>query len=660
MHPRSVSFRTDIQALRGFAVLAVLFYHAKIGLFPAGYLGVDIFFVISGFLITRLIRDGLLDGTFRFGTFYLRRAKRLLPAAYVTFFVTALIAPWLLTRSELLDFHHQMLGALSFSANIVLWRQSGYFEGQAELKPLLHTWSLAVEEQYYFLLPALMAFIPRRGWLGSLLCLALGSYALGVIFADRVSATFYLLPTRAWELLIGSCGALVASSTHSPSSTSSRIQALIKVIFWPALITLVAIPLLSPTPKPHPSPEALAICLATLVILWRQHPLLLNHPVSRRLSDIGDMSYALYLVHWPVLAFFNNVWIDDGQESSPWLLKLALIALSLALGHALHRYVEKPMRHQGHQEIQHQLRTVGRALLASAGLALLSLGVSQANATTKDYAYLRRPNHGLGLVCDFEGPFQPIAACRSGEHPTMLVWGDSFAMHLVPGLIHSPNTPPPTIVQATRSTCGPVLDVAPIDTQAHGSRWARDCIAFNDSVISYLRQTPSIDTVVLSSPFIRYVEPGNWLLQRHGEQTLATLDTALTQLKATAQTLRTMGKRVVVVAPPPSMGFATDIGRCLERFERQLPTMGIKADCSISMAGYHRHRGQVQALMQALPRDAGIDVIRFDEVLCDAQSCRTRDAQTLIYRDGGHLSYDGSVFMAQAMDLVGRIQAQAR
>jgi peptidoglycan/LPS O-acetylase OafA/YrhL len=647
MNRQSVPFRTDIQALRGFAVLAVLFYHAKISLFPAGYLGVDVFFVISGFLITRLIRNGLLNGTFRFSTFYFRRAKRLLPAAYTTFFITALIAPWLLTRSELLDFRDQMFGALSFSANIVLWRQSGYFEGQAELKPLLHIWSLAIEEQYYFLLPGLMLLIPQRFWLRGMLLTALGSYALGVVFADQVSATFYLLPTRAWELLIGSCGALVG--------LGHRRQTLIKVLFWPALITLLVLPMM-PAHGAHPGPEALVVCGATLVILLRQHPLLLTGSSGRYLGKIGDISYALYLVHWPIFAFFNNVWIADGHQEPAWTLQWGLITGSLVLGYGMNRFIEEPLRHQ---DIQNQTRALGRALLATFSLALLSLGMTQANASTKDYAYLQRPNHGLGLACDFEGPFQPIKACRNGERPSMLVWGDSFAMQLVPGLLSSAKNPP-TLLQATRSTCGPFVGLAPIDTQGHGRSWAEDCIRFNDSVISYLRQTPSIDTVVLSSPFIRYVEPGHQLLQRSGQETKADLVTALASLQETARALRSMGKRVVVVAPPPSMGFETDLGRCLERLDRSLPTLGLSADCRISMDGYRQHRGQVLALIEALPQEAGIGVIRFDDVLCDARSCRTRNADTLIYRDGGHLSHEGSVFVAQALDLVGRIQATAR
>jgi peptidoglycan/LPS O-acetylase OafA/YrhL len=154
--------RYDIQALRGYAVLLVLLFHSGVDALRSGFLGVDIFFVISGFLITGLIVRGLDGGTFSVGHFYFRRAKRLLPAAYITLIATAALAPYFLTASQIPPFHQQIIGAVTFTANLVLWKQSGYFDAAATAKPLLHFWSLAVEEQYYLVTPLVLVLTPAR------------------------------------------------------------------------------------------------------------------------------------------------------------------------------------------------------------------------------------------------------------------------------------------------------------------------------------------------------------------------------------------------------------------------------------------------------------------------------------------------------------------
>ena len=216
-----MALRIDIQALRGLAVLLVILQHAKAGFIEAGFLGVDIFFVISGFLITGMLAKAIARGSFSFSEFYFRRAKRLLPAAYVTFATTAVLSYFLLDAAEWHDFTVQLAGAVTFTGNLALWQQTGYFEGAAALKPLLHVWSLAVEEQYYLLLPAAMALVPRRYWTAGNALLLFASLALCVVLTfSSPNAAFYLLPARAWELALGSLAALWTARGPAPKSSS--------------------------------------------------------------------------------------------------------------------------------------------------------------------------------------------------------------------------------------------------------------------------------------------------------------------------------------------------------------------------------------------------------------------------------------------------------
>jgi peptidoglycan/LPS O-acetylase OafA/YrhL len=256
--------RADIQALRGFAVLIVLCYHSKSGMLAQGYLGVDVFFVISGFVLTLLISADLGQHRFRLADFYLDRAKRLLPAAYVTFAVTALLAPLFLTSSEMADFQLQMVGAVTFSENFVLWQQSGYFGAAADLKPLLHIWSLAIEEQYYLLLPILLMCLPPRWRLPTSVALALASITLCVLYAGR-ELSFYLLSTRAFELTFGSIAALLPAG--------ERVERGMRAAFWPAFVALPLVPAVR-AGSVHPGPTAVLLCAATAVLIRREHPLL--------------------------------------------------------------------------------------------------------------------------------------------------------------------------------------------------------------------------------------------------------------------------------------------------------------------------------------------------------------------------------------------------
>lgn len=647
-----MKFRTDLQAMRGFAVLIVVLQHANPSLLRAGYLGVDIFFVISGFLITGLVARAIARGDFRFGEFYFRRAKRLLPAAYVTFLATAIAAVFLLDAREWNDFSAQLAGAATWTANIVLWRQTGYFEGAAALKPLLHVWSLSVEEQFYLLLPAGLVLMPRRWWLGGIVLLLIASLAWYLAWMQsRPEAAFYLLPTRAWQFALGATAALIVQH--------ARVRAFATWLFWPALATLVAVPML----PLGLSPQAMAIaaCVAATLVVLRAHPAAETLPPVRVLARVGDFSYSLYLVHWPVFAFLHNAYAGDPALGTPSTLVLSLaVVASIAGGWLLYRTVELPVRHA---RIAPSRRVVLAAAVATVALMAMPIGISaRARVAAKeagiDYAWLRRDNVGFSAACEFYQSFEPIAACRNSAQPRLLVWGDSFAMQLVPGILAS--APEAGVVQATKSSCGPFAGIAQY-TDDFPRAYALNCLSFNHSVLEYVRATPSIHTVVLSSAFYPYFDAERHLVQRRpgGDIDVRPDEAiALRTLHETIDAIRATGKHVVLVAPPPSTGF--DYTHCLERKARGRTVFGSFTDCSMSLAEYRASKTTVHDFLARIGRDADIDVIRFDDLLCDDARCATELDGTFLYRDEGHLSYDGARLVGRRMGLGQRVQAAAR
>ena len=648
-----MALRIDIQALRGLAVLLVILQHAKAGFIEAGFLGVDIFFVISGFLITGMLAKAISHGTFSFSGFYFRRAKRLLPAAYVTFAVTAVLAYVLLDAVEWHDFTRQLAGAVTFTGNFALWQQTGYFEGSAALKPLLHVWSLAVEEQYYLLLPAAMALVPRRYWSvgNALLLFASLALCIALAFSDP-NAAFYLLPTRIWELALGSVAALW--TVRSP-----RADVVIARLFLPALAALLVVPVV-PVAAP-PFVNIALVCTATLLVILRNHAAVADTPIPRALAKVGDASYSLYLVHWPIFAFINNAYAGDPSFGEPGTaVHVAGVVLSLLLGWALYRKVELPIRHA---EFRAPRRWALAALVSSAVLALVPLGLAARTTTAAsaassvDYAWLRRDNVGFDDDCEGYERFTSTPACRNADTPRIMVWGDSFAMHLVTGLAATTRE---GVLQATKSSCAPLLGVAQITTELPRA-FAERCLTFNQSVIDYLKATPSIRQVVLSSAVYPYFDPERRLLRQVAGAIVEQQPDAATAMAATRATiaaLRGLGKRVVIVAPPPSNGF--DFSRCLERRARNRTLFGRFIDCDIPWAEYRSSKQETLAFLARVRSEADVEVVSFDAALCSGSACITEMDGTFLYRDEGHLSNDGGIVLARRMRLGDVLERAAR
>jgi peptidoglycan/LPS O-acetylase OafA/YrhL len=350
MSLRSTNYRPDIDGLRTVAVLSVVFFHLGWQWIPGGYIGVDLFFVISGYLITKILRDEIdRTGTLDFRAFYLRRARRLFPALFIALVGTTIAAAILFSPQHMERYGGELASAVLSVSNFYFHMESGYFDTEGLFKPLLHTWSLGVEEQFYLVWPVAMLLTIRyaRGaWApGVILLLSLTTLAASQFLVSRGEEIFFLTPLRMFEFGIG---ALLVWVIYRPSNAVSEAS----VVAGLALIAGSA--LLYTEATPFPSAYALMPCIGAVLVIFGGNALysgwLLRNPVS---VWIGLISYSLYLVHWPIVVFYNLT-IEGAVDAEgnavlaiPFAMSLVLLAVMILLAWAMYAFVEQPFRGGG-------------------------------------------------------------------------------------------------------------------------------------------------------------------------------------------------------------------------------------------------------------------------------------------------------------------------
>ena len=636
--------RRDIQFLRGIAVLVVVIYHSRLGLLSQGYLGVDVFFVLSGFLITSLILKELENNTFSFSQFYLRRAKRLLPALYSTLLFTTLFSLIILTK-QWLNYLDQLIGALTFSANMVLPAQSGYFESASEGKPLLHIWSLSLEEQYYFFLPITLYLLPKKYRLtGMLLLLVISIYwCISWVYSDNpnpkflwrvADATksewaFFLLFTRAWELLAGSlCAWLILNKPTIRSPNSLKVIALIG-IFVSCGININ---------NEHPSIESIIVVILTMIILIDKNGWLPSNIIINLIEKIGDWSYSIYLVHWPLFAFAYLSYVGD----APISIKLLLLFSSIFLGYLQYKYIETPFRNG---KFKNAFASWKVTIATTATLLFLPVTFAYINPTAEDeFSHLRRHNPGLGMDC--EGSFDKHntikPGCILGENPKIVIWGDSYAMHLEPGL----SVKNKQLIQITKSVCGPIMGLAPITTKhEYDTIWAKTCLDFNESAFEYIKNSKNITHVVLSANFSNYFKFDDFQYLTHSGAIHGSYEGFVKYFNETILALKKLNITPIIFSPLPKTGF--NVGECLERMHSS--ALLLRENCDIVYNDYLKYENSVINALKAVEDKA--TVIWLKDYLCNSEACKVYINNTLIYRDSGHLSVDGSISLLSDINI---------
>lgn len=642
-----MKYRPEIDGLRAIAVIPVILFHAGLVAFSGGFVGVDIFFVISGYLITTIILTEKDKGTFSIVNFYERRARRILPALFFIILVSLPFAYFLLLPEDLKDFSQSLISIVFFSSNILFWQETGYWGTANELKPMLHTWSLGVEEQYYIVFPLLLAALGkfrRHLLLPILTLLIVASYLLCINLVELApTANFFLLPTRAWELGIGALIAyLCLYHQHFVNNVSTNVVSQTLSFLGLSLIIFSIFEFDEKTP--FPGHFALFPTVGTaLLILFATSKTYIGKLLSTKLLvSVGLISYSAYLWHQPIFAFARHYSLKSIPEHTFLLLSL----LSLALAFLTWKYIEAPFRKRSiiKRKQIFQFSLYGSALTLIIGfLGHLTFGFTSAPLTPSNHFFevskRLEPNIGLNPKCG--NKFTLDADCRTSDKADILLWGDSYAMHLAGAVTTSSDI---KMIQMTKHTCGPFLTIAPIDKH-HTKEWAKQCLDFNNQVKNWMLNNNEFRYVVLSSPFEQYLKNTNKILFTNGKVINANMQTALEQFNETLRFIESLGAKPIIVGPPPADN--SDLGRCLAKAShRDIPL----EQCNFTLDRLTKGRALAYEFLAKL--DERYKVVRLDKLLCDQNEvCQTSIDSKWLYRDKGHLSIEGSKIIGEHFQL---------
>jgi peptidoglycan/LPS O-acetylase OafA/YrhL len=610
--------RRDIDGLRAVAVLSVLFYHFNLGGFSGGFAGVDIFFVISGFVISNSILSDTTNNTFSVSNFYFKRIRRIFPAYIAVILVATVVSYIILLPQDFGDYSKSLSASSAFVSNIYFWETSGYFVPSAHTKPLLHTWSLSVEEQFYIFVPLLVHFLHRFGRQGRallLLPLLLSSFALSVIAVFVApTAGFFLLPTRAWELFLGVFLALM----KWPAPASPKAREFMAVLG--AGLVLAGIFTLS-SDDPIPGWSALWPCVGAALIIQAGSGLNTNIDppwVNRLLSTgpvvwIGLISYSLYLIHWPIAAFarYELLRVPDAFESC------LMIAASIGLAALSWRYIEQPFRRITHVRSHAVLAAGGGVALAGVLLGWFGTALNGMVARFPDFARLQIDggeawggNRCFNLVQTKPIDWDAKSCTRvHGAHGRILVWGDSFAAQYMSGIMQNGDQINADVLQYTFAGCPPILDYF---------YFANVGCSLSNTRIPLIIREEKIDTVVLIARWTN-------VQRRHWEK-----------LPKTLAELNKLGVRVYVFGQSPEFVMDVQLIDYISGARMNQGTHSWKVSFN----------NDVNENLKRL--SDGASFVNPLSYLCDDLICPYRENYNYYYGDYGHFSAFGSAIAVAA------------
>lgn len=436
----ALQYRSEIDGLRALAIIPVVFFHGGFSLVSGGFVGVDVFFVISGYLITLLIYNDLATGSFSAKKFYERRIKRLFPALFFIAACCSIIAWFLYLPSDLEDYYGNLISVFNFSSNIHFYIHSGYFDPSSELNALLHTWSLTVEEQFYFVFPWIMLLAFKLGrkavWLAICSLMIVSFFLAEWRLQGKPMAAFYLLYARGWELLVGSFCALLVADSQILSKVSNAYR---ELLAWLGLAMILYATFFFTDSTPAAGRYTLIPTIGTaLIILFARTEGQLGQLLSNRLFvSIGLISYSTYLWHQPLLAFSRYFM----GENFDLVLSALLCLASFALGYVSWKYIEKPFRYGSFGWNTQRRVYITAVLLGGSMLIFGTYGESKEG-------FPARLDDEIRLIYQTPKKYEQVDTCfllnaghfdlpgciNKGSEKNVLIVGDSHAASLFPGL----------------------------------------------------------------------------------------------------------------------------------------------------------------------------------------------------------------------------------
>jgi peptidoglycan/LPS O-acetylase OafA/YrhL len=640
-------YRRDIDGLRAVAVAAVILFHAEIPGFSGGYVGVDVFFVISGYLITQLLTEVAEKPLrSRLTDFYIRRARRILPALFATSLIVSAAALAILLPWDLARLGHYLAATATLTTNITIWRDGiDYFQSKSANIPITHFWSIAIEEQFYLVYPLILAvvwrYIPRYQTIALTACAAV-SFALCVWGSYHApAANYFLAPSRAWELLLGAAVATGGTISIKPRLANELLAAA-------ALTTLAFVVYEHGPTTPYPGLYAIAPCAASLILIQtsRQQSTLVGKFLSiRPLTYTGLISYSLYLWHYPVLVLFGYYNIQKVGLFGTGVLIACIYLLAITSW----KFVEKPVRRRTFLKSNRSLlmtALVVNIVLLGTGLVFWKSDGLPARFPLEDRARGGEWLFDSAAITKCANlPFDKIASgdlCSFGPQDNdavrVIVWGDSHAMALLPAYEKLANAHHVRLYFAIRSSCRPLVGVI---NRLWGERARIGCGGFNAAVVQAIRR---LDPRLL-------ILNAHWIDADADLISAPSIDGAAGESnfsRGLRETLRQTGsshRSVCVVLDVPMFEFDVPNAVGVAR-KRGIKWDFLKLQRAEALEQYRGPEGDIRALERrgvlrsADPKD----------LLCRGDFCRFESDGNLLYWDGDHLSWAGAQFVSSAID----------